>query len=139
MNDTKGENQDLGRTFEREFCDLLSQRGFWVHNFRSKEEGQPADIIAARHGVSYLIDCKVCSTHKGFELSRIEPNQTRSMTLWFALGNGVGWFALKTKRNIYMLTLPTLKRIALEQSYISEGEMIEHGVTFDEWEGSECK
>lgn len=64
-------NKSLGNSFETELCNLLSVNGFWVHNFASKSEGQPADIIAVKDQKAYLIDCKVC-TNNTFPLSRIE-------------------------------------------------------------------
>lgn len=101
-------NKKIGNDFETEFCELLSQHGFWCHNFAVKSEGQPADVIAVRNKESHLIDCKVCSTKKGFTLSRMEENQILAMTRWKECGNGQGWFALKANDEVYMLSLDVL-------------------------------
>ena len=63
-------NRKLGNSFEAELCEILFENGFWVHNLAQNQAGQPADIIAARNKVAYLIDCKVCSGN-GFPLSRV--------------------------------------------------------------------
>ena len=54
-------NKKLGNDFESRFCEILYSEGFWVHNLAQNSAGQPADVIAARNGKTYLIDCKVCS------------------------------------------------------------------------------
>ena len=68
MNDNKRD----GNRFERDFCDLLSQYGFWVHNMAQNQSGQPADVIAVRDRLACLIDCKVC--HGRFALSRMRDD-----------------------------------------------------------------
>lgn len=97
-------NKKLGNKFESFFCSLLFSNGYWVHNLAQNQSGQPADVIAAKNGTAYLIDCKVCSG-KGFPLSRVEENQDSSMSLWKACGNGelTCLFALEYQGEIYML------------------------------------
>lgn len=97
-------NKSVGNAFEREVCDILAGYGFWVHNFTQNKDGQPADIIAVKNGHAYLIDCKVCSTRKGFDPRRVEENQDLSMTMWHECGNGEGWFAVKIENLIYMIS-----------------------------------
>ena len=89
-------NKTLGNNFEQELCERLSEYGFWCHNMAMNKSGQPADIIAVRNKVAYLIDAKVCSS-RGFALSRVEENQELSMQAWRRTGNGYGWFAIKFK------------------------------------------
>lgn len=126
-------NKKLGNDFESEFCEILFNEGFWVHNMAQNASGQPADVIAARNGKTYLIDCKVCST-KGFALSRMEENQDLSMELWKSCGNGEGWFALLTgEETITMIPHFTIKAIRNQQSYMSEVEIREYGVPLDKW------
>lgn len=96
-------NRKLGNDFESEFCEILAENGYWVHNFALKKSGQPADVIAVKKGNAYLVDCKVCENDK-FPFSRIEENQELSMKLWEDCDNGRGWFALKTSKGIYMLS-----------------------------------
>ena len=55
-------NKKTGTDFEQEVCQLLSEQGYWVHNFANRANGQPVDIIAARMGRAMIIDAKVCSS-----------------------------------------------------------------------------
>ena len=74
-------NKQAGNEFEREFCEILSKNGFWVHNMANRKNGQPADVIAAKDGLAYLFDCKDCANDV-FQLSRIEENQKAAMEKW---------------------------------------------------------
>ena len=94
-------NKRLGNSFEQEFCEILFLHGFWVHNLAQNQAGQPADVIAVKNGIPYLIDCKVC-TSGTFNKNRIEENQHLSMQLWDDSGNNAGLFAVKFGENIYM-------------------------------------
>ena len=87
-------NKKLGDLFENELAQTLSRKGFWVYITKSKIGGQPADIIAARNHIPYLIDCKVCSDNS-FDTARIEENQKNAMYLFDKCGNNNGFFALK--------------------------------------------
>ena len=65
-------NKRLGTAFEREFCELLAARGFWVHFMSPSASGaQPCDIIACRNNTPYLFDCKTCEKDT-FLISRLE-------------------------------------------------------------------
>ena len=126
-------NRKLGNSFEDELCDILSGYGFWVHNLTQNKAGQPADVIAVRNKVSYLIDAKVC-THNKFPLKRVEENQDLSMELWQECGNGLGWFALKTDNGIYMLSHYCIKAYkGLKASSLSVKEIMELGVPLEKW------
>ena len=125
-------NKKLGNDFESQFCDILFENGFWVHNFAQNQDGQPADVIAARNGKTYLIDCKVCSV-RGFALSRMEENQDLSMELWKATGNGEGWFAVLIGEQIVMIPHFTVKALRAKQSYMNELELREYGTPLGKW------
>ena len=103
---------------------------YWVHNLAQNAAGQPADVIAVKNGVPYLIDCKVCSG-KSFSLSRIEENQRMAMTLWRNCLNGEGWFAVKFGENIYMITLSRLDSMISKN--LPEELFQRFALTFDEW------
>ena len=104
-------NRSDGAGFEEEFSAALSRAGFWAHLLTQNKSGQPADVIAARNGVAHLIDCKRCSTKKGFDLSRMEENQVLAMQKWYRCGNGFGWFALQLPdESVYMLSDHTLSK-----------------------------
>ena len=112
---------------------MLSLYGFWCHNLAVKSEGQPADVIAARNGKAYLIDCQVCSTNKGFALSRMEENQELAMTLRKECGNGAGWFAILLAGIVYMIPHFTIEAFANSQAYLSPKEIFEYGKPLDKW------
>ena len=127
-------NKKLGNQFEAELCEILSMYGFWCHNLAQNSAGQPADVLAVRNGKAYLIDCKVCSTDKGFALSRVEGNQELSMSLWEECGNGQGWFAMKLPTgDIFMMPHFAIKACLNNQSYLSPGEIYETGKPIEKW------
>lgn len=126
-------NRKLGNAFEAELCERLSEYGFWAHNMAQNSAGQPADVIAARNKVAYLIDCKVCSAN-GFALSRMEDNQDLSMGLWKECGNGEGWFALKlSDGRIFMIPHFTIRALRNSKSSINEKEAFEYGMLLEKW------
>lgn len=125
-------NKKLGNDFESKFCEILFDNGFWTHNMAQNASGQPADVIAARKGKSYLIDCKVCSS-RGFALSRMEENQDLSMELWKSCGNGEGWFAVLLNNEIFMIPHISIKALREEKSYMTELDVHEYGIALERW------
>ena len=127
-------NKKLGNSFETELCEILSEYGFWCHNLAQNAAGQPADVIAVRNSRAYLIDCKVCSTDKGFTLNRMEENQDLAMALWKDCGNGEGWFAMKLPNgDIFMIPHFFVKASKHMQSHLSPGEIFEAGKPIEKW------
>lgn len=127
-------NKKLGNQFESELCELLSAYGFWVHQLSQNSAGQPADVIAVKNGRAYLIDCKVCSTGKGFDLRRVEENQDLAMQLWEDCGNGSGWFAIKLPTDdIIMLPHFCIKAHKQMKSHLLPGEIFEIGKPIEKW------
>ena len=124
-------NKSLGNSFESEFCDRLFQKCYWVHNMAQNASGQPADVIAVKNGMAYLIDCKVCSNNK-FPFSRVEGNQDLSMTLWEKCGNGQGWFALLLEDEVFMIPHVVITRYRERQAGLNERE-IRSGIPLDLW------
>lgn len=129
-------NKKLGNSFETDFCQLLYQHGFWVHNFVQSKDGQPADVIAVKNGKSYLIDCKVCSNNY-FNLGRMEENQINAMTLWEDVGNGNGLFAIRlaVDNSILMLTKQECLSLLKEQKQIGFKKLIQLGKPLNQWLG----
>lgn len=126
-------NKTIGNSFEQELCEKLSTYGFWCHNLAMNKAGQPADVIAVRNKVAYLIDAKVCSS-RGFALSRMEENQELSMELWGECGNGQGWFAIKLPtEEIYMLPYICIQGYRRVQSTLSFSEIHELGKPLEKW------
>ena len=125
-------NKKLGNSFESELCEILSVHGFWSHNLAQNASGQPADVIAAKDGESFLIDCKVCSQGK-FQYSRIEENQDLSMELWRDCGNGQGWFALKFDERIYMVDRESIRACSHNHPAMTPELADMYGYTLEEW------
>ena len=127
-------NKKSGNQFETELCELLSAYGFWVHLLSQNSAGQPADVIAVKNGKAYLIDCKVCSTDKGFALSRVEDNQELAMNLWRDCGNGSGWFAMKLPTDDIIM-VPHFAIIAYRNSgsNMTAAEIFETGKPIEKW------
>lgn len=125
-------NRAIGNSFEDELCNILFANGFWSHNLKQNSSGQPADVIAVRNKVAYLIDAKVCSNDE-FPFSRIEENQDLAMELWKDCGNGIGWFALKLHEQIYMISHYTMIAYRNKQKSLSTKEIFELGMPIDKW------
>lgn len=126
-------NKKIGNDFEQELCEKLSEHCFWTHNMAMNKSGQPADIIAVRNKVAYLIDAKVCSS-RGFALSRVEENQELAMELWEQCGNGQGWFAFKLPtEEIFLMPLILIKAYKRGQAYLSCSEIQKHGKPLGKW------
>ena len=131
-------NKTLGNNFEIELCEKLSEYGFWVHPLNMNKAGQPADIIAVKNKLAYLIDAKVCSS-RGFALSRVEENQELAMGFWNECGNGQGWFALKVPTGeIYMIPHFCIQAHKHLQSSLSFSEIHELGNPLAKWV-TKCK
>ena len=126
-------NRKVGNSFEKDLCRSLSAYGFWCHNLAQNSQGQPFDVIAARNGVSYPIDCKDCSKNI-FKMERIEENQFSAMSLWRDTNNGEGWFALRLSNGaVYMVSFSNMEANALSKTALSEREIRILGVPFGEW------
>lgn len=126
-------NRAVGNSFEEELCNILFKYGFWSHNLKQNNSGQPADVIAVKNKKAYLIDCKVCSNDT-LSLRRIEENQDLAMEMWHDCGNGIGWFALKTTDdNIYMISHYVMKAYRDVKYSLSRKEIFELGVPIEKW------
>ena len=128
-------NKTLGNTFERELAEYLAERGFWAHVMAAKAAGQPADVIAVRHGRAHLIDAKEC-TNDTFPLSRVEANQHTAMTLWEECENGTPWFAMRlSDGEVFMVSFRTVQAHAIlcDKSAMSEEDIRSAGIPLDKW------
>ena len=131
-------NRKVGTGFERDLCLSLSGCGFWAHNLAQNSQGQPFDVIAARNGVSYPIDCKDCSKNI-FKMERIEENQFSAMTLWKETGNGEGWFAIRLiTGEVRFISFSTLLALSVLRTVLSANDIRRYGITLGEWV-SQCK
>lgn len=126
-------NRKVGNGFEKELCRVLASYGFWCHNMAQNSQGQPFDVIAARGGMCHPIDCKDCVKNI-FKLERIEENQSLSMRLWRATGNGESWFALRLNTGeVYMISYSNMEVSMVEKSALSEREIRVLGIPLGEW------
>lgn len=127
-------NKTAGSRFEKEFAGILADHWFWVHLFQDNKNGQPCDVIAAKNGRAYLIDCKDCQSEI-FPLSRIEENQINAMILFSMMGNAPGMFAIRfPDRKIYLLPYTKLQELQ-EAGFkrINETVCRTQGMPLEQW------
>ena len=112
-------NKTLGTSFEKEMCEVLANRGYWVHFMSPAPSGsQPCDIICSKNNVPWLIDCKTSAKAK-FSITRLEENQVYAFDKWIACGNSSCYIAIKYKEEIHLvpyLYLKHLEKIDLEKT-----------------------
>lgn len=106
-------NKRLGTDFEREFVQMLANRGFWVHFINPDRTGsQPFDVIAVKNGKAYAFDCKTCST-KRFSIDRLEDNQILAFEKWLSCGNTQPMIAIKYRNQVKILYYTDLKALTV--------------------------
>lgn len=126
-------NKKNGSDFEREFCVLAHDNGFWAHMMAPNTAGQPADVILCKNDTPALIDCKDCKGNT-FSFDRIEENQWYAMQKWRQKGNDIAYFALKIDDEIWMMSFEIISFLVssgFKQCNLSK--IKKHGITFDEW------
>lgn len=102
-------NKKLGSNFEKEFCEHLMDKGYWVHFITPNKAGaQPFDVIAVKAGRALAIDCKT-SAKPIFPFSRLEQNQIYAFEKWLDCGNDEPMIAVKYNEHIYMVAYSKLK------------------------------
>lgn len=103
-------NKVLGTQFERDICDLLAQKGYWVHFIVPDARGaQPFDIIAVKGGKAIAIDCKTCVANR-FTISRLEDNQIMAFEKWISCGNEMPMIMIKHNDRIHKVLYSDLKK-----------------------------
>ena len=96
-------NKRLGTAFERKMCEVLAEKGYWVHFISPDARGaQPFDIIAVRDNSAMAIDCKTCKDHI-FRVDRLEDNQCMAFGKWTDCGNIESYIAVLYNDKIYMI------------------------------------
>ena len=96
-------NKEIGNEFEKEFCELLKQEGYWVHFITPDKRGaQPFDVIAIKNNFPYAFDCKT-SVSKWFSMRRLEDNQIMAFDKWARCGNSHSFIAIKFKDRVYCI------------------------------------
>lgn len=127
-------NKSAGTAFEKEFAELLAEKGFWVHRLQDNQNGQPFDIIAVKNGRAYAFDCKDCAG-RSFPLSRIEENQRMAMERWKECGNGTGYFAVHfVSSGTHILPLNKITSyIKFGARTLTEKDIKQIGTPLDSW------
>lgn len=106
-------NKKLGTEFEREFCEILAGRGYWVHFISpAPNGGQPFDVVAAKDGKAFAFDCKTSATER-FSLTRLEQNQVMAFERWIACGNDEPQIAVKFDNRVYLISYLYLKKMGV--------------------------
>lgn len=101
----------IGTDFEREFCRILADKGYWVHFISPDKTGaQPFDIIAVKDNKPYVFDCKTCEADT-FNISRLEDNQIMAFEKWLKCGNSQPMIAIKHNSEIRLLWYEDLKAV----------------------------
>lgn len=102
-------NKKLGTEFERKMCEVLAEKGYWVHFISPDARGaQPFDIIAVRDNQAMAIDCKTCKDHI-FRVGRLEDNQIMAFRKWSDCGNYEAYIAVLYNGKIYMIDYQELE------------------------------
>lgn len=112
---------------------MASKYGFWAHRLQDNKNGQPADVIMAKHDVAVLVDCKVCENNR-FPLSRMEENQINAMRKWINCGNGHVAFALKLDNDIRMINYEILMTLKNYHKSLNKNDIIKYTLSFLEWQ-----
>lgn len=114
-------NKQLGNEFEQEFCEMLKERGYWVHFITPDKRGaQPFDVIAVMNGYAHAFDCKT-SSKKWFSISRLEENQKMAFNKWIDCGNNSACIAIKYDDHVYCIpyvNLLVFEKVNLENCEI---------------------
>ena len=126
-------NKKIGNDFEKELSEILYDAGYWVHLLNQNKNGQPADIIAVKNRMAFLIDAKVCS-YEVFPFKRIEENQHLSMDMWIECNNIEPYFALKCRNEIYMVGYRTIKDLQKKgKKQLNLEDMNKYGTRLATW------
>lgn len=126
-------NKSMGTAFEREFAEILADRGFWAHCLRDNINGQPFDLIAVRDNNAYAFDCKECRGGV-FRLSRMEENQDNAMTLWAETGNQFSFFAMRFNDNVYLVPYRMIKTLNVNGTkQLKETDAAKYGRELSQW------
>lgn len=95
-------NKVKGTRFEQEWCDYLTEQGYWVHFIEPKRDlSQPFDVIAIKAGTVSVYDCKTLKDNR-FPLDRIEWNQRIAFARIGTVGGVTRQFiVIKNENGIY--------------------------------------
>lgn len=99
----------IGHEFEQDMVKEFARQGYWAHFISPDNSGkQPFDIIVAKDGLAYAIDCKTCVDHV-FRIGRLEENQKKAFEFWLARGNTDPFVLVKHKEIVYKISYKYLR------------------------------
>lgn len=118
-------NKRLGNSFEKEYAEMLKEKGYWVLMVTPKGyiNSQPMDIIAGKANTLYCFECKTLhSKNKRFNLDRIEQNQRLAYKRLKQTGNDNYYLVVKwNNEEIYQIPFDKIdfkqKSIELIEEY----------------------
>ena len=125
-------NKRLGTRYEEKVAQVLYDNGYWVTLLTASRTGQPADIIAIRGNEIALLDAKLCTKDR-FELSRVEPNQIRSMSLLEKRSYAIAGFVLGMSEGDYFISWGTVKELLEKGVKSLKQEDCREFITLEEW------
>jgi Holliday junction resolvase len=99
----KYNQKNIGNKTEKEFAEIMFNKGWWVHLFADKISGQPFDIVMCRSEVCWFIDVKHVQDKNYFLHSRIEPNQINAFKTLNSRGMHNTSFVIKFSDGWYMV------------------------------------
>ena len=104
-------SQENGKNFEKNLCEYLSKKGWYVVYMEKGITGsQPCDIIAIRNNLLLMIECKNLVAKNGvFNLSRIEQNQLLSYKKFKSCHNSNFILAINWNGGVYLVDFDWLK------------------------------
>lgn len=104
-------NKKNGTNFENDYALFLNRLGYWVSPFPGKNysNSQPADLIACKNNIPYLIDCKIVENVRGiFQFERIERNQRLANKMYKKFGNHCYFLVFLWNNCIYEIELDSI-------------------------------
>jgi hypothetical protein len=117
----KYSQKSIGNKTEIQFAEIMFKKGWWVHIFADKVNGQPFDIVMCRLEVCWFIDVKHVQDKNYFLHSRIESNQINSFKLLNARGMDNTAFVIKFSDGWYMMKF---KEIDFSKNKTEKDKMI---------------
>lgn len=102
---------EVGKKFEEELCWWLSNNDYYViYNNKGVEGSQPVDIVAIKHNIATLIECKNLENQSGiFNFERLEANQFLAYKKFKEKHNTNMIIAVKWNQNIYFINFDLLQ------------------------------
>jgi len=93
----------IGNNTEKEFANLMYEKGWWVHIFADKVNGQPFDVVMSKENKVWFFDVKHIKDLEYLLHSRIEENQHNAFKMLVKRGTTNCGFACKFGERWYYI------------------------------------